>query len=90
MNTLRKLRSPWVIVTLLLAIYAGSYFAASEYSAYHGRRRFKCTWLLDFYRPMVFVESKVRRRRINASYRDPRDWWLTYPPSPVPATTQPD
>jgi len=86
MDTIRKLRSPWVIVTLLLATYAGSYFAVSEYSAWETQlgwgtsraglfqgayRRFNHEWMIDVYRPLTYVESKMRRRRVTACYFDP-------------------
>jgi len=81
MDAIRKLRSPWVIVTLLLATYVGSYFGVSDYEQKpyafarpltpsevraltpewnHKVRTFKRKWMLYFYRPMIYVESKVR------------------------------
>jgi len=98
MNTIRKLHSPWVIVTLLLASYAASYFAVSEYApgpsspitglsigfafAPPGKRivthrwstrLVKHEWMVDFYRPMSYFESKVRRETVivtTSSYVD--------------------
>jgi len=72
MNTIRKLCSPWVIVALLLptcgGAYVGSYFAVTDYYAIppdeFSVRAFKHSWMVDFYRPMIYVESKVRRKTI--------------------------
>jgi len=76
MNTLRKLRSPWVVVTLLL----GSYVAVSEYILVEvidgsdpslsklNIRRFKHKWMADFYRPMIYFDSKVRGETVSAWY----------------------
>jgi len=95
MNTLRKLRSPWVIVTLLLATYVTSYFAASDFTPggtySHGpgmiytqypARTLERGWMVDFYRPMICAESKVRGGQFAAWSEDPqslwgppKDWW---------------
>jgi len=81
MDTLRKLRSPWVIVTLLLAAYAGSYFAVSNYisasklgvpSSLGNFRIFEYSSMVDFYRPIIYVESKVRGETIHVMHVPPR------------------
>jgi len=87
MDTIRKLRSPWVIVTLLLVIYAGSYFAVGDYNGRRswsaasrlrtsddGRspfRFFRNKWVADFYWPMTVVESKVRGKTVTVWYCNP-------------------
>jgi len=88
MNTIRKLRSPWVIVTLLLAMYVGSYFAVSDYYRVSSNlaalrpfpnargwshRLFKHQWMVDFYWPMAYIESKVRGRTVIATYHQSAD-----------------
>jgi len=95
MNTLRKLRSPWAIVTVLLATYVGSYFGVSYYccgaemsgrpNALWGLRVFKNQWMADFYRPVIIVEFKVRRRRPATSYVDPEAFNIYRCPPPKPA-----
>jgi hypothetical protein len=78
MDANRKLSMSWMIVTLLLAMYAWSYLALSERG--YGRtiacghngstttsfvsRDFKHAWMINFYRPMIYVESKVRGQRL--------------------------
>jgi len=84
MEIIRKLGSPWVIVTLLLATYVTSYFALSEYYASsddqpRGKgvdyvyvshsvnvREFKHSSMADFFRPITYVESKVRGEAVIA------------------------
>jgi len=76
MDTIRILYSPRVIVTLLLALYSGSYFAVSDYSSLevppvlrqrHGNklhvRMFEQAWMKSFYRPLTGAESSVRGGR---------------------------
>jgi len=89
MDTIRKLRSPWVIVTFLLASYVGPYFVVGSYGSvgppgqrsYYPSgdiqpiecmRLFKHKWMYDFYRPMIYVEEKVRGRGFLAWCNDPR------------------
>jgi len=93
MNTIRKLRSPWVIVTLLLASYVTSYFAASEHhcvvftsglwqsfgNQFHSRE-FKHAWMVHFYWPMAYVESKVRGEPVSVWSDDPSSPWSLHPP----------
>jgi len=78
MNTLRKLRSPWVIVTVLLVSYPMSYLSVGEYKRIYHRgvlaqilqdpyvchRRFNHEWMIGFYRPLADVEEKVRCKRV--------------------------
>jgi len=101
MNAIRKLRSPWVIVTFLLASYVTSHFAASDYNpgavrfvsgpitAQWNHRAFEHAWMVDLYRPMTYIESKVRGKTVTSWYDGPG--YLYYSdPTPMPITRNRD
>jgi len=83
MATIRKLRSPWFVVTLLLptvgGAYVGSYFAVSEldgtlavrttYPIVCERRTFRHAWMYDFYAPIGYVEIKLRGETVFVNRR---------------------
>jgi len=74
MDTNRKPVPPWIVVALLLATYVGSYFALGTYvritlvdgqTARELRDRvFTNQGMTDIYRPMFYVESKVRGKTL--------------------------
>jgi len=96
MNTIRKPLSPWVVITVLLAPYAGPYFALGTYihitvvdgqTAGELRNRvFTNKWMTDFYRPLLYVESKVRGKTLGVWHHYAHPGSMSAPPHNSRAT----